>query len=804
MSITIQDLQAEAIRLIDLEIKILQQMEEAPGVLIDDSQQKQTFNKESTKKRIEILEGERKKVQKLEAVIAVVGTMKAGKSTTINAIIGSEILPNRELAMTAIPTLIRHTIGQIEPILEFNHKTPVDNLLSKIIKFANDKKNASAIEYLKKSPLTKESISWILNSTKSKDDYKSKYTGTNEIFSFLKKLNDLVRISKEIGIEFPFNEYKDIDKIPVINVEFFSLKEFNQTHGQLTLLDTPGPDEYGQEHLKPMLQDQLRKSSAVLTVLDYTHLNSNSNVDVNNEIKEIASIAENRLYAILNKFDNKDANSQKPEDIINFVANDLMGGIIPKNHIFTVSSKYAYLANRARHELSKNSQLPNYENEDGSWVEDFGDKAFGSRWKKYINNIAEVKDVANEIWKNSLFDNVLKNVIEASHKEAPRLAIASASSQIKSVSTDLGNFFSVMTGSLTKDIKELQEQASELDTQIKKIESTKINISNHLEKTIHNLDLQISNKITNTRNELLSEITSLFKKGKDIESEEYEKAIAILSKKKSRKSGPLNIVVKAVDDLLNKDKEKILFKPNASIIRIEDKQKAEELIKEISESISGKIQLSGVWLKNQVALSIENLTDEFSNIVEEELKNTISNTEKSMNKSGFFIKLTPPEIEEDSLISIKIKISDVNINKKQETYTYEAWEGGWFNNILNKINSNWGYTTKTSTRDYFEVDINSIRNKIEKGIELIFSQVNTSVSQSIKQPLQESSEEYFQNLKEQIEKIQEDILQSMENKRKSEDYQSSLLTKLIEIQKPLLDLSADSEELSKAIKEYKQ
>lgn len=552
-----------------------------------------------------------------------------------------------------------------------------------------------------------------------------------------------------------------------------------------------------------MLQDQLRKASAVLTVLDYTHLNSNSNVDVNNEIKEIASIAENRLYAILNKFDNKDANSQKPDDIINFVANDLIGEkIIPKNQIFAVSSKYAYLANRARHELKKNHKLPNHKDE--SWVEDFGNLALGQFWEEDINNIERVKQAANRIFEKSLFDGLLKNVIELSHKEAPRLAIASASSQIKSVSTDLGNFFSVMTGSLTKDIEELQKQASELDTQIKKIELTKTNISNHLEKTIRNLDDQISKKIEETRKELLSEIKILFAKGKDIEAEEYEKAIAILSKKKKQKSGLTDIVVKAVADLLNKDKEKVLFKPNASIIRIEDQQKAGELIKEISESISGKIQLSGVWLKNQVTLSIENLTNEFSDIVEKELKNTINNTEKSMSKGGFFIKLTPPEIEEDSLISIKIKISDVNINKKQETYTYEAWEGGWFNEILNKINSNWGYTTKTSTRDYFEIDINSIKNKIEKGIELIFSQVNTSVSQSIKQPLQESSEEYFQKLKGQIEKIQEDILQGMENKIKSEGYQSSLLSKLIEIQKPLLDLSTDSEELSKSIKEYNQ
>lgn len=46
-------------------------------------------------------------------MLAVVGTMKAGKSTTINAIVGQEILPNRNRPMTSVPTLIRHVPGKL-------------------------------------------------------------------------------------------------------------------------------------------------------------------------------------------------------------------------------------------------------------------------------------------------------------------------------------------------------------------------------------------------------------------------------------------------------------------------------------------------------------------------------------------------------------------------------------------------------------------------------------------------------------------------------------------------------------------
>ncbi len=76
-----------------------------------------------------MLNNELRKISRLEMVLAIVGTMKAGKSTTINAIVGTEVLPNRNRPMTALPTLIRHTPGQKEPVLHFSHVAPIDCLI---------------------------------------------------------------------------------------------------------------------------------------------------------------------------------------------------------------------------------------------------------------------------------------------------------------------------------------------------------------------------------------------------------------------------------------------------------------------------------------------------------------------------------------------------------------------------------------------------------------------------------------------------------------------------------------------------
>lgn len=99
----------EAGRLLQLNIELLHKMINEPKVLAND--QGQLFARHKAEKRVEELEGERLKIARKEIVLAVVGTMKAGKSTTINAIVGKEILPNRNRPMTSIPTLIRHVPG---------------------------------------------------------------------------------------------------------------------------------------------------------------------------------------------------------------------------------------------------------------------------------------------------------------------------------------------------------------------------------------------------------------------------------------------------------------------------------------------------------------------------------------------------------------------------------------------------------------------------------------------------------------------------------------------------------------------
>src|SRR5690606_37733318 len=87
------------------------------------------------------LASDQHKVKSLESTIAVIGTMKAGKSTTINALIGEDVLPHRVTAMTTLPTLIRHRPGQKIPVLTLKNTEVFQRLINAVL----DKVNSSGL-----------------------------------------------------------------------------------------------------------------------------------------------------------------------------------------------------------------------------------------------------------------------------------------------------------------------------------------------------------------------------------------------------------------------------------------------------------------------------------------------------------------------------------------------------------------------------------------------------------------------------------------------------------------------------------
>ena len=372
-----------------------------------------------------IISGEQAKLKSLDMVLAVVGTLKAGKSTTINAIVGEEILPKRNRAMTAIPTLIRHALAQSEPILTFSHITPFNSQL----KILQEKLHHVEVENYPKEPHLLRLLD------KVRDGYQVSRTcsGTETVREYLYNLNNLVSLFAAFALDFPHKEYSDLANMPVIDVRFASLCDLPKRKGQLTLLDTPGINEAGQSHNRAMVRNILRSSSAVLAVVDYTQLSSESSAELGQVLQHVARTTDHDISVWMNKFDQCHDGCDDQEVSSTMVAEQLLKGNLTTDHVFPVSSQAAFLAHRALRQLELGDAMPT----SAAWVKDFGLCAFGVDWEESITDRNKVQEKAEKIWAKSLYRRPLAQAIQATQAQAHILAFQSIAAELSKSTTTM-------------------------------------------------------------------------------------------------------------------------------------------------------------------------------------------------------------------------------------------------------------------------------------------------------------------------------------------------------------------------------
>ena len=468
-SSNIELLSQETTRLLGLQINTLNEALQTNNFLntappVSDTKEKQETRVEKVEAWISNLQNEQQKLDKLEMVLAVIGTMKAGKSTTINAIVGMEILPNRETAMTTLPTLIRNIHGQSEPVLKIAKITPLLELSQKV---------ATKLQQLDEAAKSKINLQGVEDGKALIDQliqqgsypFATEYSGQIGIFEFLKHLNDIMRLAKDaavaIDVDSTYSAYQNLDDLPVIEVEFYHLKDNHDVaHGSLAILDTPGPNEFGQsDALKAVFTTQLAKASAVLLVTDFTQMNTEADHAVREQLEIIKQqLPKEHLYVIVNKFDNTNANTSTKEQVKEYVAKLMQDYVeIKVSQVFPVSSYYAYLANRARRNLEQHKKLPCHEQE--PWVKDFAERALGRKWKSEIDDINAVNEGINWLWEEkSFFSEPIEKVIEEAHANATKICLASAIKKLTYCNNEFINILGLHSDSMTQDISTIKKK----------------------------------------------------------------------------------------------------------------------------------------------------------------------------------------------------------------------------------------------------------------------------------------------------------------------------------------------------------
>lgn len=703
---TIFELSQEAERLLKLALQNLDTLKSMPAAVLDSTTSAISgvnnnvlplhFSARGVEAQQAMLNNELRKITRLEMVLAIVGTMKAGKSTTINAIVGTEVLPNRNRPMTALPTLIRHTPGQKEPVLHFTHVSPIDTLLQQL---QHKLCNADRGKLTRRLEIDKD-MNALLGRIEKGEAFEKHHLGAEPIFHCLKSLNDLVRLSLALGVDFPFTEYAAIEHIPVIEVEFVHLAGLDAHLGQLTLLDTPGPNEAGQPHLQKMLTEQLARASAVLAVMDYTQLKSISDEEVRQAISAVGKSVP--LYALVNKFDQKDRNSDDEEQVRAMISGTLMKGNISPGQIYPVSSMWAYLANRARYELTANGRLPNHQAQ--RWVQDFAEAALGRRWRTAdLDDIDHIRHAADLLWEDSLFEQPIRKLIYAAYANASLFALRSASHKLLNYAQNAREYLDFRYQGLTVAFEALELNIARLEEDMALLQMRQSVVSDEVQHEVEQALGATDLFIARQKTALQAAIDRVFSHDSVLDLAGIEPG-------------------KASDDGQNAFTQLVL----------EDEGQAQIVLSKIRAACETIVLDAQNKISRELALRFDQLESTLARSLNEAMRPIETRIKEQLSHSGFRARISFPAFQPSqlnfntrALFTDAIAMDNRPAGQPSTAGSVRETVSRWLNN------PGWGWEDYVMTRTRYVIDIAQLHDRFKQHIDQFCEQIRKALAAQV-------------------------------------------------------------------------
>jgi len=418
------------------------------------------------------VENETGKVEKLELRMAIVAPMKAGKSTIINAIIGQDLLPSRNAAMTTLPTEIFFNANLNEPILTLDDEVlsifqdTLESLQRKINELGSEETQKRIAQYPHLNDLVRDIQSF--GSLLLKQENK----GREEIKKILSVLNDIVRLCSVLD---PINDplFK-LPDVPRIETPFWHSQEGEQSNklGNLVIVDTPGPNEAGENlRLSAVVAEQLKNSSIVLIVLDFTQLNNQAAEGVKKQVKPIIDLlGKENLYVLVNKVDQRRQGDMTTEDVKKFVASDLeLGKSSDTEQVFEIAAIKAFCATKFLLELQQN---PDAELTELVTAESLAQEVFGIDWEEDLEDATteELEKKALKMWKKSGFAPFLEQAINVLMETAAPRCMMSALNVTHSRLLELRDDVILRSNAIAQDEDKLRLEGNALQKSLYRLE----------------------------------------------------------------------------------------------------------------------------------------------------------------------------------------------------------------------------------------------------------------------------------------------------------------------------------------------
>jgi len=711
------------------------------------------------------IENEITKVRNLELRMAIAAPMKAGKSTIINAIVGQDILPSRNAAMTTLPTEIVFSKDVTEPKLKLRYRLEPEsddfvdvysdlmrswtNLQRKINEIGIDKAYEDIAEYPHLRDLLKDV------SDSPDIPFLSEVSGTEAIQKSLTDLNDLVRLC---GVLVPSdNPLTSLVSVPRIEVPFLDEKSGLKLDsvGKLVIVDTPGPNEAGALNLENVVQLQLKASSIILLVLDYTQLNGEAAENVRNDVDKVSEIkGKDSIYILVNKIDlRKSKKDMTKEQVLEFVQNkfDIQGS---SDRVFEISASRAAYASNFRSEYRMNPDVD--EPQSMQTAELLARQAFGDMWEDEFPeaSMGRMLKAADRIWSKSGFADFLERAVAVLMAQAAPRTLSSALNDASGRLTELQNYTNLQKGSFGQDVAKLKAAIDALENDLRKLNDCRDKLKVEVLDLRRSLEKKLSSNLVDMQSQSREQLKKIFGR------KEYSQADP------AKKAG-LGLA-KLIGLLVRQDYQ------GTGEIKFKSANEANIFVETATASVKMIVNDLMFNAREDTWHEVKSLRNRIEKLLKTKTKPIIEQAQRRLSKQ-FNVALELPDMF-DELYLEDVSL-DIQAKSRSREYTeYKTVkERHWYTLWL------WEHEKRVpinKTECFFIVSVDEVNNMVEESIEAAVAKVKQQVFDYLEEDFQavldKSFSELDQFLKGYEESLQESINMNKQDAANQAEYKAAL------------------------------
>ncbi len=772
-------IEKEQLNLEDLQREVTQLLEEISTLV---SSTRNNLSADGSEKKYEQFQQQIREASQnvagLQLRMAIAAPMKAGKSTIINAIIGEELLPSCAAAMTTIPTEIVFNANLSEPQLicseDFLYYIQdiyivikqqiqlmgMESIQAKIARYPHLRELLAEIDNTEDVPFSKQII------------------GREKINQALNRLNHLIRLSTVID---PFiDPLSQLTEIPRLETPFLGSIEGEQTKtlGNLVIIDTPGPNEAGENlKLTAVVEEQLRRSSIVLIVLDFTQLNNEAAEAIKRQVRPvIESIGKENLYVLVNKVDQRRKGDMTPEQVQQFVLADLeLSQADDLSRVFEVSAIRAFAATKFLRELEGH---PEQKPSQMSAAETLAREVYGIDWEEELEEVsAEILvKKARKLWQKSGFAPFLRQAIAALMASAAPRSLISALNLSRRRLLELKDDLNLHHQAISQDAEKLQTEIKALETDLAYLESCRTRLT-EIDKIKSELQQKLETILTELQQAARVSVEDYFVE------EDYERGnLFIKADIKTRELlltniGDFNLFPKWLSENI---KSSLEYK-TAGIAAFKTERDAADFAEKIIVWAKQRAETLLFKVRQNTEIEIETAQIDLAEFLIKETQPIIERARTRLQeKFEIELILPPPALQPDDNLAVKWQLVKTKTRLVDQGYEERlvqkrAWYY-WFGLI--PFYRQETYKKPYKKDNYYTVSLHDLVKQINTYIENSIEQIKQKITNYLDKDLQEQVNIFFAGLDEYLGNYRDSLKQVQASQQLSLEQQEKLASNL--------------------------